>query len=152
MKSLILLSILTLCLLSCDDSAVDTNALPANKQLDFGDFTIEVPATWQPVTLQGIDSYIGGIQMDQDQQATFDLGWYSNSLDVDTNTHAIDMIRIDDKEAKRVTPMTPGRGITGVFIPNLNDGGLIRFELHGEDLTAENQQALMHAVETIDFK
>jgi hypothetical protein len=152
MKSLILLAALTIGLMSCDKETIDTNALPATKQLDFGDFTIEVPATWQPVTLQGIDSYVGGIQMDQDQQATFDLGWYSNSLEVEPSTHVVEMIRVDGKDAKRVAPMTPGRGTTGIFIPNLNDGGLIRFELHGEDLTAENQQALMDAIETIDFK
>lgn len=152
MKYLILVSALTFGVMSCSEDSIDTAALPSSKQLDFGDFTIEVPATWQAVDMQGIDSNIGGIQMDEGQQATFDLGRYSNSLDVALTTHTVTMIRVDNKEAKQVTPMTPGRGTTGVYIPNLNDGGIIRFELHGEDLTADNQQALIDAIETIDFK
>lgn len=152
MKPLFLLSILALGLLSCNDDTLDTNELPGTRQLDFGDFTIEVPASWQPVQLQGIDSYVGGIAMDQDQQAHFDLGWYSNSLDMPAETHHIEYITIDGKAAKLVRPVDVGRGTTGVYIGNLNDGGLIRFELHGDDLNADNQQRLMEAIHTLDFK
>ena len=152
MKPLFFLSIAAISLVSCDEDTVTTSELPSNKQLDFTEFTIDVPATWTGINMQGIDSYIGGINMEAEQEATFDLGWYSNSLDVDSLQHRFEYITIDGKQAKLVYPVNAGRGTTGVFISNLNDGGLIRFELHGEDLTAENQQMLMDAIHTLDFK
>ena len=152
MKPLFLLTILAFGLLCCSDDAVDLNELPATKQLDFGDFTIEVPAAWQPVEMQGIDSHVGGIDMDQDQHAWFDLGRYPYSLDLPDETHHIEYITIDGKAAKLVRPVDVGRGTTGVYIGNLNDGGLVRFVLHGDDLSADNQERLMEAIHTLDFK
>ena len=51
--------------------------------LDFGQFTITVPATWSPVKARGIDSYVGLIALDHEDTINFDLGWYSNSLEED---------------------------------------------------------------------
>lgn len=51
------------------------------KTLDFGKFKIDVPVTWQPVKNTGIDSYVGLIVLDKGDTVSFDLGWYSNSLD-----------------------------------------------------------------------
>jgi hypothetical protein len=51
------------------------------KTLDFGKFKIDVPATWEPVKNNGIDSYVGFIILDNADTVSFDLGWYSNSLD-----------------------------------------------------------------------
>jgi hypothetical protein len=152
MKPLFFLSIGLLALAGCEDDAIPLNELPANKKLDFTEFTMDVPATWSALPMQGIDSYVGGISMNDGQQATFDLGWYSNSLEVAFETHHVDFTRIDGLEAKLVSPVTPGRGTTGVYFANLNDGGLLRFEMHGEDLSAENQDLLIEAFQTLDFK
>ena len=101
MKLFLFLSIAAMSLVSCDENEViTTNELPANKQLDFTEFTIEVPASWTSVDLQGIDSYIGGIKMDAEEEATFDLGWYSNSLEVDSLYHRVEYTAIDGKQAK----------------------------------------------------
>ncbi|WP_143165060.1 hypothetical protein [Chryseolinea serpens] len=51
--------------------------------LDFGQFTITVPATWDPVKVRGIDSYVGLIALGEEDTINFDLGWYSNALDED---------------------------------------------------------------------
>lgn len=59
---------------SCDRSN------DGKKTLDFGQFTIEVPATWSKVKLRGIDSFAGLIAIDETDTLNFDLGWYSNSL------------------------------------------------------------------------
>ena len=152
MKTLLFLSIAALASVGCQDDAITTNELPATKQLDFTEFTMEVPASWTSLPLQGIDSYVGGLTMDDGQQATFDLGWYSNSLEVQFETHHVEFTRIDGLDAKLVSPVNPGRGTTGVYFANLNDGGLLRFEMHGEDLTADNQQLLLDAFKTLDFK
>jgi hypothetical protein len=49
--------------------------------LDFRAFTIQVPPTWKQVKVDGIDSYVGLIALDKGDTASFDLGWYSNSLE-----------------------------------------------------------------------
>jgi hypothetical protein len=53
------------------------------KMLDFGQFTITVPATWDPIKVRGIDSYVGLIALGEEDTINFDLGWYSNALDED---------------------------------------------------------------------
>lgn len=51
------------------------------KTLDFGEFTIDVPSTWQTVRTKGMDSYVGLMTLDHGDTVSFDLGWYSNSLE-----------------------------------------------------------------------
>ena len=48
--------------------------------LDLGYFTIEVPQNWKYVEQQGIDSFVGRIELDQKDELQFDLGAHSNSL------------------------------------------------------------------------
>lgn len=50
------------------------------KGLDFGQFTIEVPKTWNKIERNGVDSYVGEISIDNNDTIYFDLGWYSNDL------------------------------------------------------------------------
>lgn len=49
--------------------------------MDFGEFTIDVPSTWQTVRTKGIDSYVGLMTLDHGDTVSFDLGSYSNSLE-----------------------------------------------------------------------
>jgi hypothetical protein len=51
------------------------------KTLDFGNFNIDVPVTWQQVKANGLDSYVGLMILDKGDTVSFDLGWYSNSLE-----------------------------------------------------------------------
>jgi hypothetical protein len=55
-------------------------ATDKKKTLDFGQFTIEVPSTWDKVKLRGLDSFVGQIAIDETDTLTFDLGWYSSDL------------------------------------------------------------------------
>jgi hypothetical protein len=64
---------------SCDKGRVET------KIIDFDQFTIEVPKTWQKLIRPGEDSYLGEIIIDEQQKLSFDLGWYSNNLDEEPN-------------------------------------------------------------------
>lgn len=48
--------------------------------MDFGTFTIEAPVSWYQFKEGGMDSYIGGIAVDETDTLYFDLGWYSNTL------------------------------------------------------------------------
>jgi hypothetical protein len=69
-------TIMLLTLLSCTDKQRGET-----KTLDFGEFTIDVPSTWQPVRAKGIDSYVGLMTLDHGDTVSFDLGWYSNPLE-----------------------------------------------------------------------
>ena len=120
--------------------------------LDFGKFTIEVPEKWDYVKQQGIDSYVGGIRTSDGQMISFDLGWYSNKLEVDSKTHEIDLIVIDKKQAKVVYPRKARNGTTGAYFFNLDKSGIIKFQISAIDLTERNQRQFLKAIETLKFK
>jgi len=144
MNRILTISILLL-LFSCNtkNSVSDTNLL------DFKSFTIETPSSWKKLDLRGVDSYVGGIQMDSSQGASFDLGFYSNDLsefvkvNLQDTTYAfvatgdypplrvdsnfMEKIKkckilwdtIDGYKAKLVIPINSGFGVTGIYIDSL---------------------------------
>ena len=119
------------------------------KLLDFKSFTIQVPSSWQKITFRGVDSYVGGIQIDSAERASFDLGLYSNDLsefvklNLNDTTYAfvatsespplmvdsnfMEKIKkckvvwetIDGYRAKLVIPINSGFGVTGIYIDSL---------------------------------
>ena len=93
---LTLISIVTL--FSCDKSTSD------KKTLDFGNFEIEVPKTWEKVSQQGIDSYVGQIAIDDQDTLEFDLGWYSNDLEDEEPIYKIEDKKIFVLNKKESTP------------------------------------------------
>lgn len=72
----ILTAILVIGLLSCNTPSPRTEI----KVLDFGAFTIKTPTSWEKFEKAGVDSYLGGIALDEGDTLNFDLGWYSNKL------------------------------------------------------------------------
>ena len=120
--------------------------------LNFGKFTIEVPEKWERVKQQGYDSFVGGIRTSKGQIISFDLGWYSNKLDVDSGTHKIDNSIIDGKSAKVVSPKKAWNGTTGVYFDNLDKSGMTKFQISGFDLTEQNQRQFLAAIKTLKFK
>jgi len=77
----LLLTIIILTLLGCTNK----QRKGETKTLDFGRFKIDVPGTWQQVKAKGIDSYVGQMILDEGDTVSFDLGWYSNSLEEEYN-------------------------------------------------------------------
>lgn len=122
------------------------------KTLDFGEFTIVVPKNWINVRVQGIDSYVGRIKIDDQDAIGFDLGRYSNSLRSEDTKAYLDTI--DRKRVKLVRPKKSGTGITGVYIDSLRSTayGNIKFELSGYNLKPENEELVLTAIKTIKFK
>lgn len=148
-----------------------------NKQFDFGEFTIQVPKSWQQIKQQGVDSYVGLIAIDKGDTLSFDLGRYSNDLKEDGDIfekHANQILQrdgsikiperlrknkesylmIDQKKAKIVQPKITGNGLTGVYFDSLWKKGadIDRFQLSGHNLKPENEKALLKAIKTLKFK
>jgi hypothetical protein len=102
-------TIILLTLLSCTDKQSretrkpdiienKVDVPPTWKTLDFKEFTIQVPPTWGHVRIKGIDSYVGLIALDNGDTASFDLGWYSNTLDDESIfVHGNDVHLVDEK-------------------------------------------------------
>ncbi len=135
------------------ETKIECEACKCNqKMLDFEHFTIEVPTTWTPIELQGIDSYVGQIKISNQENVTFDFGWYSNPLDVDIATHDINIILIDNKKAKIVKPKNFGQGTTGVYFDSLEVSKINKFQISGTNLSAQNQKRFLRAIETLTFK
>ena len=126
--------------------------------MDFGKFTIEVPAAWKKKKLWIEDSYVGGIVMESGDMAEFDLGWYSNNLeDLDSALHDIEWKFIDGRKAKVVTARGLN-GYTGIYIDSLWNRGTYGeyslvdgFQMGASDLDLENKERLKAALTTLKF-
>src|SRR5688572_25784041 len=117
-KHLLIISALILLAISCND---DPDRETRN--FNFGQFSIDAPPTWQQVNQQGYDSYVAQFVTPGGETISFDLGLYSNALNVDGNTHTITFRTIDNKDAKIVKPKSPGNGTTGVFFEHIDVNG-----------------------------
>jgi hypothetical protein len=144
MKRIILALIAGLTFLSCNDEI-------EQKTLDVERFTIIVPSTWTLEEVQGYDSFVRQIKINEQEKISIDLGWYSSNLNVDNSTHDIKINTIDNKEAKIVQPKHFQRGTTGVYFDSL-DIQKTKFEMSGTDLSVGNQLLFLTAIETLKFK
>ena len=144
MKKVILVLIAGLTILSCNDEF-------EQKTLDADRFTIKVPSTWAFEEVQGYDSFVRQIKINEQEKISIDLGWYSSNLNVDNSTHNITIKTIDNKDAKIVTPKNFQLGTTGVYFDSL-DIQKTKFQMSGIDLSAENQRLFLTAIETLRFK
>ncbi len=155
MKNVILFSVILFTVGSCRKDPtiipVIVEPLPEFKTMDLIQFKLEVPQAWTDSNFFGADSYVGRIYFSETEYATFDLGWYSNPLNVDTSTHDITYTTIDGKSAKIVKAIDPENGTTGVYIPILVSGWIDKFNLRANNISAANQDKLLTAIETLDF-
>ncbi|GHE69424.1 MULTISPECIES: hypothetical protein [Roseivirga] len=136
-----LISLLVLPVLgACSDSQI----------IDYGEFEIEVPLDWKTVSIQGIDSDVGGLITSEGDTLIYDLGWYTfdpeeedvefqynlvyleglkanEEVDIDSLyerridiKHSYETAEIDCFKAKLVMPLDSLGLFTGVFIDSLS--------------------------------
>ena len=146
MKNIFFITLLAIGTISCETENVEP------KTVDLEKFTIQVPGTWNASKLQGFDSFVGEIKINDKEKITFDLGWYSNELKVDPITHDIDFRTVDNKKAKVVKPKNFGQGTTGAYFDSLETTKTNKFQMSGTGLSSENQKLLLTAIESIKFK
>lgn len=144
MKTLIIVLIASLTVLSCNDEV-------EQKTLDVEKFTIIIPSTWNLEELQGYDSFVRQIRINEQEKIGIDLGWYSSNLNVDNSTHDITNKTIDNKSAKIVKPKNFHQGTTGVYFDSL-DIQKTKLQMSGVNLSAGNQRLFLTAIETLKFK
>ena len=144
MKKVILVLIAGLTILSCNDEA-------EQKTLDVERFTINIPSSWTLEQVQGYDSFVRQIKINEQEIISIDLGWYSSNLNVDNLTHDIIIKTIDSKYAKIVKPKNFQRGTTGVYFDSL-DIQKTKLQMSGIDLSEGNQRLFLTAIETLKFK
>jgi hypothetical protein len=141
----LLIFLILLFLFSCKNNKTKSGT----KLLDFKSFTIETPESWKEIESRGVDSYVGGIQMNTAQAAGFDLGLYSSDLsefvkiNIHDTTYAFDATSetpplmgdsnfmekikkckviwdtIDGYRAKLVIPINSGFGVSGIYFDSL---------------------------------
>lgn len=144
MKRLTIVLIASLTVLSCNDEV-------EQKTLDVEKFTIIIPSTWNLEELQGYDSFVKQIRINEQEKISIDLGWYSSNLNVDDSTHDITNKIIDNKSAKIVKPKNFQQGTTGVYFDSL-DIQKTKLQMSGVNLSAGNQRLFLTAIETLKFK
>lgn len=141
----ILFIILSIGAISCDTENIEY------KTVDLEKFTIQVPWQWIASKQQGYDSFVGQIEINDKEKIIYDLGWYSNQLKVNPETHDIEYMIIDNKRAKIVKPKNFGPGTTGVYFDSLKTRGN-KFEISGVNLSAYNQKLFLVSIESLKFK
>ena len=144
MKRQIIVLIASLTVLSCNDEV-------EQKTLDVDKFTIIIPSSWNLEEVQGYDSFVRQIRINEQEKISIDLGWYSSNLNVDNSTHDIITKTIDSKDAKIVKPRNFLKGTTGVYFDSL-DIQKTKFQMSGVDLSSGNQRLFLTAIETLKFK
>jgi len=121
------------------------------KTMDFVYFTIVTPSIWKYVPAEGLHSFAGGIKMEYDDTAYFDLGMYSDNLteigEYNLNDSTIIVVTIEEPQlqgdsislyknrksnvvwdsvagykAKILTSVKPGLGVTGIYIDSVWQG------------------------------
>jgi len=121
------------------------------KTMNFVYFSIVTPSTWKFVTAEGLDSFTGGIKMEYNDTAFFDLGMYSDNLTeigkFNLNDSTIIFATMEEPQiygdsislykdrksnvvwdsvaglkAKILSSVKPGFGVTGIYIDSLWQG------------------------------
>lgn len=146
LKDIIVIFCLSLTFMFCDSKNE-----PGMKTMNFVYFSIVTPSTWKFVTAEGLDSFAGGIKMEYDDTAYFDLGMYSDNLteigkfylndstiffatneapQIQGDSIAIYKNRksnvvwdsVAGYKAKILSSVKPGFGVTGIYIDSVWQG------------------------------
>ncbi|UTW62407.1 hypothetical protein KFE98_20775 [bacterium SCSIO 12741] len=108
-----------------------------SEKFDYGPFQLHASDGWRKVTIEGFDSYVGGLTNGKDT-LIFDYGWYSNDLSyVDPENHLFSIDTINGKLATLIKPREPGNGVIGLYIANAFNEN--RFNLIGRDIQDESE-------------
>lgn len=144
MKKMILALIVSLSFTSCHDDEEE-------KTLDVEKFTLQTPTTWSVNEVQGYDSFVREIIINEQEKISVDFGMHSNKLNVDNSTHKIVFKTIDNRDAKIVAPKDLQLGTTGIYFDSVNVEK-VKLTMSGIDLSKKNQRLFLNALETIKFK
>jgi hypothetical protein len=132
-------------------SASNKTAAPTSGwlKIEAGAFSINAPPRWEFHQRQGIDSFVGEFAGDG-VVLRFDFGRYSNPLDeAHEPTYVVEHESIGGYGAKIVSPRVPGRGMTGIYFPEITDGN--KLCLYGQNLTKAQQELTLKIFKTIRF-
>ena len=106
------------------------------QSIDFGAFKLEAPEHWKKFTVQGIDSYIGGVTNGQDS-LWFDYGWYSPQLEMNSDpAYNYQQDTINGLVAYIQVPKVDGNGSVRLSIPHVNDKD--KFHMQGRDFAGSD--------------
>jgi len=94
-----IIAILLLGVIACNQTQSESDT----QTLDFGLFTIEAPQSWTKIKVQGLDSYVGRIAIENKDTLDFDLGMYSNKL-YETDPTILDSSFIGSIDTNAVDP------------------------------------------------
>ena len=118
-------------------------------KLDAGAFSLLGPKGWEFQKEQGIDSYVGRFSSGG-MKLEFNYGLHSNPLnDAKEPKYSIAHEIVDGREARIVSPLTQGQGVTGIYFKKTE--GKNKLCLWGQDLSQSNQELALKMFRTIRF-
>lgn len=151
MKKYIKLLVFFFVAFSCKNSS---NELMKN--MDFKSFEMKTPKSWVMFQEKGIDSYVGGITMDNDEKIYFDYGSYSNNLkDLEIGNN-VRFEKIDGFSAKIISSGKEINNTTGIYFDSIQvqkeDPGKVKLQFSGKNISEKNEKQLLKSFQTLKFK
>lgn len=128
--------------------ALTRSCTPEKREVDFGEFTLTLPAKWEKFKVRGIDSQVGGITNYTDS-VYYDYGWYSSGFDFeDASVHNYSQDVVDNRNALIIRPIEPGSGTLGIIIKDALNGN--KLNLIGHNI--KNEKEVIEIFKSIDFQ
>ena len=153
----IVLVTLALAIFDCGIAfTIGCSSIPRSwRKVDAGAFSIVAPPGWVLHKRDGVDSYIGDFT-NGEVVLDFDYGLYSNGFeDCREPQYVVTSEAVGGHAAKVVYPRSDGHGFTGIYFEdtssNSNPLRRDKLNLHGQDLTAKQQDLVLKIFQTVRF-
>jgi len=118
------------------------------QKLDFRSFSLLAPTNWKKITLEGIDSYVGGLTNGKDS-LIFDFGRYSAEItDEEKGNHLYAGDTVNGLYAIIPIPKNAGSGRIAIYFPKVR--GEDKFNLMGWNIASTD--SVLQIFKSIRFK
>lgn len=126
------------------------------RKMEFIFFEMMTPKNWKKIKMQGIDSYVGAIKMDNNEKIYYDYGYYSNKLiDLEKNNKVI-YEKIGGLNSKIIISGNENEKASGIYFDSIRfvkeDSMRIRLQFSGRNLSPTNEKKLLKSFRTLKFK
>jgi len=149
--SKILLAVIMLSFLSCNK--LEYSNL---KSIDIYDYQLKVPAKFQLIEEQGIDSYVGKL-VGEGIEIQFDYGIHTSpSKNLDQDKFNIYFETFGSVERQIVVPKNPNEDFTSMHIRDLNDfsdmKSYVSLKMYTNNITRKEQDLVVKIFESTKLK
>ncbi|MDB5128212.1 hypothetical protein [Mucilaginibacter sp.] len=128
-------------------------AKPNTKVLDIGAFTIDVPPEWQSDIPTDQEDSLTGYIKGKNISMYFDfstMGYANHLSDFEYQSQNVKIDSSGEYIIKTIWPKIVGKGMIGIYMQSRKSS--LNFQMHGKELSKEEQEMVLAAFKTIKIK